>query len=120
MSKIRVVQKKIAPGSSPYNDWVEENGVEPELEAARLTEAQNDLLTDVLEALNAGAERKLSNQERRAFQLIVREGMSYTRAASIMAEDTGRSVSKAAVQMYVKRAAKKIRAFVIRNRDNGV
>ncbi len=116
MSRVRSLNKK-TDGSSPYHAWIEQHGAPEEQPALPMPEsADDDLLGDVLEALDAGIERKLSNQERRAFQLVVREGMSLEKAAKIIARDVKHSVSKAAVQIYVKRAAKKIRDFVLRKR----
>jgi predicted DNA-binding protein (UPF0251 family) len=62
-------------------------------------------------ALNMGAEKQLTRQEGLAFQLVVRESMTFQDASDFMTVAGNRRVSRSAVQIYVKRAAKKLRQF---------
>ena len=117
MSRVHSIKSRKSESGSPYHNWIETHGIPEEQPTLPMPVSVNDeLLGDVLEALDAGIERKLSNQERRAFQLVVREGVSLEKAAKIVSRDVGHHVSKAALQIYVKRAAKKIRDFVLRKR----
>lgn len=77
----------------------------------------DDALDAVIEALNAGVERKLSRQERQAFQLVVREGKTLSKAALLMTSESGQAIAKQTVRTYVLRAADKIRAHVLRKRS---
>ena len=114
MSKVRSITKKIAPGSSPYNDWVEQHGYPSEKPGKVLPEHTDDRLASVLEALAGGIERTFSNQERRAFQLIVREGISEQDATDIISTELGRKVSRRTVRTHKDRAVEKIRKYVAR------
>lgn len=60
-------------------------------------------LDSVMEALNNGAEDLMSSKERKAFQLVVREGLSFTQASKIM------KVKSPTVHKLVERAARKLR-----------
>jgi DNA-directed RNA polymerase specialized sigma24 family protein len=69
--------------------------------------AISDELDVALRALNAKAELLLTKKQRRAFQLVVREGITERDAAKKMA------CTYQAVQSLVKGAAVKIRKFIL-------
>jgi DNA-directed RNA polymerase specialized sigma24 family protein len=60
-------------------------------------------LEAILEIIDQGGEKVLSQREKKAFQLVVREGLSYRKAAAKM------GCSFHSVEQYVKRAAVKLR-----------
>jgi DNA-binding CsgD family transcriptional regulator len=71
----------------------------------------NDDIDALIVALQMGAENLLTDKERLAFQLIVREGRSYADTARIMTIKYQTKFTRSTVQTKVNRAAKKIRAF---------
>jgi DNA-directed RNA polymerase specialized sigma24 family protein len=99
----RLDEKKCQPcgEQSPYWSWMA-GGREPEVEAP--TEPPHDpQLDSVMDALNNGAEDLMSTKERQAFQLVIREGLTYSQAAKTM------RVKSPTVHKLVERAAKKLR-----------
>lgn len=110
--------KKVRPcgESSPYWDYVRASGrnsLPDEIHeplAANLDQLPEKIskflpleLEAILEILDEGGEQILSPREKSAFQLVVREGISYREAARKM------GCSFHSVEQYVKRAALKLR-----------
>lgn len=101
---VKEVRSKPCGEKSPYWSWMEMTAAK-EIDdipapAKPVYDAQLD---SVLEALNDGAEDLMTAKERKAFQLIAREGKTYTMAAKTM------RLPRGAVQQLVKRASKKLR-----------
>lgn len=70
-------------------------------------EEASDELSILLHAINDGVEKLLTKKQRRAFQLIVREGITERQAAKKM------RCSYQAIQSLVKSSAVKIRKYVL-------
>jgi len=77
-------------------------------ELVQLPVVDSDELAAALAVLTEGGELILSLREKQAFQLVVREGVSYGAASKIMSKGSRRPFSKSAVQMSVKRAGAKL------------
>lgn len=101
--------------SSPYWKWVESSGKHfKDCETNECKAANPDILEfkeksytgmeleAILEILDEGGEQILSDKQKIAFQLVVREGLSYGEAASKM------RLKKQTVHEYVKSASKKL------------
>lgn len=109
--------------SSPYRDWVEKRGFlsgavptkiftavakgDPDLMTAPEVKSQDPLLQVILQVLDEGGEKVLTRKQRKAFQLVVREGISYRVAAAQL------KVSIRAVQDLVTAGAKKLRILAL-------
>jgi len=127
---MRVSKCRPCGSSSPYRDWVDKCGfvfapgrqqdeysdkvLSPHLreEIAKgdpdtlpyiASETNDSLLQAILDVLDEGGEQVLTPKQRKAFQLIVREGLSYRETAKKM------RVSVNAVVDLVKAGAKKLR-----------
>lgn len=119
--------------SSPYQDWVASKGYtltdegrekfiahnkhnkfleavavcDPDtLEAPEVKQAE-PLLQAILDVLDEGGEQVLTKKQQKAFQLLVREGLSYRATARQM------RVSVRAVQDLVAAGAKKLRILAL-------
>jgi len=79
-----------------------------EEELVQLPVIDSDELAAAIAVLTEGGELILSLREKQAFQLVVREGISYSAAAKVMSKGGRRVISKSAVQIYVKRAGAKL------------
>lgn len=99
-------EKKMRPCGerSPYWTWMAGSDAKEvdrlEAPAEPIYDAQLD---SVMEALNNGAEDLMSTKERKAFQLVIREGQTFAQAAKHM------KVKAPTVHKLVERAAKKLR-----------
>ena len=127
------IRCKPCGGSSPYFDWIERQGFlhwsssqqdlhgrhltshireviakgEPDTLPAPEPQPKEPLLEAILEVLDDGGEKVLTPKQKKAFQLIVREGVSYRKAAKIL------RVSIGAVQCLVAAGAKKLRILAL-------
>jgi DNA-directed RNA polymerase specialized sigma24 family protein len=114
MKKRNVIKMRIKSGGSPYWNYIKKNHcgepVEANPDSIPVSEpVPSDELQAVLDVLDEGGEQVLSPREKDAFQLVAREGRTYGEAATIMSTTYGKRISRAALQMYVKRASVKIR-----------
>jgi len=101
---VKEVRAKPCGEKSPYWSWMEMTAAKEIDDIPAPSEPVYDAQLDsVLEALNDGAEDVMTAKERKAFQLIVREGKTYTVVAKLM------HLPRGAVQQLVTRAAKKLR-----------
>jgi DNA-directed RNA polymerase specialized sigma24 family protein len=117
----KILKCKPCGSTSPYWDWVGEKGYVEGIHDVHLIEAvakgdpdilpfvesrpSSDLLDAILEVLDDGGEQVLTPRQREAFQLIVREGVSYRETARKM------HVSIHAIQDLVQAGAKKLRVL---------
>ena len=128
------IRCKPCGGRSPYRDWVDKCGFvfspgrqqdeydehilsphmreaiakgDPDTLTAPEEQLKDTLLEAILEVLDDGGEKVLTPKQRRAFQLIVREGVSYRETARKM------RVNVNAVQDLVKAGAKKLRILAL-------
>lgn len=130
---MRVNKCKPCGESSPYREWVDSRGLNPkglaqertyplELTSRMFSEvAKGDpdilpvpearpsdpQLEAILSVIDEGGEQVLTPKQRKAFQLIVREGRSYRETAKAM------KVNINAVQDLVKAGAKKLRILCL-------
>jgi DNA-directed RNA polymerase specialized sigma24 family protein len=120
--------------SSPYREWVDKYGFaidpgrdrdehmerklpirlreaiakgDPDTLAVPEPENVDSLLQAILDVLDEGGEQVLTTKQRWAFQLIVREGLSYRETARKM------RISVTAVVNLVKAGAKKLRILAL-------
>jgi DNA-directed RNA polymerase specialized sigma24 family protein len=127
------IRCKPCGGSSPYFDWIERQGFlhwsssqqdlhgkhltshireviakgEPDTLAAPEEQTKEPLLEAILEVLDDGGEKVLTPKQQKAFQLIVREGVSYRATARKL------RISVNAVADLVKAGAKKLRILAL-------
>lgn len=94
--------------SSPYNSWLDARGLS-DLDKREFKEPkQNDpLLQAILDVLDDGGEKVLTPKQRKAFQLVVREGRSERIAARLM------GISRSSLTDLVKAGAKKLRILAL-------
>lgn len=108
---MRIKKCKPCGEESPYWNWMEEHGVadfnDNTLITERVKETPSDKLAAILDAINEGAEETMTPQQKRAFQLVVREGMTHDRAARKM------RISRQAVDQHVKLATEKVRILAM-------
>lgn len=127
------IRCKPCRGRSPYQDWIQtygfvlegelrekflQNGIgrhlideiakgDPDSIATVESQYIDSLLQAILDVLDEGGEQVLTPKQRRAFQLIVREGVSYRQTARMM------RINVNAVQDLVKAGAKKLRILAL-------
>ena len=109
---MRIKKCKPCGEESPYWNWMAEHGMEgfnDDFLHTELVEKEPPVpeLAAILDAINEGAEETMTPQERRAFQLVVREGMTHERAARKM------RIDKSVVTRHVGRAIKKVRVLAM-------
>lgn len=108
---MRIKKCKPCGEESPYWNWMEERGLtgfnDNTLITERVKEKPNEELSSILDAINEGAEETMTPQEKKAFQLVVREGMTQERAARKM------HINQSAVSRYVNKAVKKVRVLAM-------
>ena len=90
--------------SSPYWNWVDDNATgDPDYVGVEDSKGADPLLQSVLDTLDEGGEQVLTKKQRIAFQLVVREGMTYRAAARTM------RIPVSYAHDLVKAGAKKLR-----------
>lgn len=108
---MRIKKCKPCGEESPYWNWMEERGLtdfnDETLHTERVKEEPSGELEAILDAINEGAEETMTPQERRAFQLVVREGMTNQKAAKKM------RVTRQAVNLYLHTALEKVRVLAM-------
>jgi predicted DNA-binding protein (UPF0251 family) len=108
---MRIKKCKPCGEESPYWNWMESRGLTDFNNETLIAESIKDEpsmeLSAALDAINDGAEETMTPQERRAFQLVVREGMTHERAARKM------KIDKSVVTRHVGRAIKKVRILAM-------
>ena len=130
---MRVNKCKPCGESSPYREWVERYGFpllqtsqeefvqhgtmrhlreeiakgDPDTMAAPEHKDPERLLQAILDVIDEGGELVLTPRQHKAFQMIVREGVSYGQTAKTM------RITKHAVEDLVKAGAKKLRILAL-------
>ena len=105
---MRVNKCKPCGSSSPYWNWVEENeAYDSDSIAAPEPKKVEPLLQAILDVLDEGGEKVLTKQQKRAFQLVVREGLTYRAAAKEM------KIKESSVYEFVQAGAKKLRILAL-------
>lgn len=97
------IQRKPCGERSPYWSWMAVGNAEEVDSIESNDKVLDPQLESVMDALNNGAEDLMSPRERKAFQLVVREGKTFSQAAKSM------RLKSPSVHKLVERAAKKLR-----------
>lgn len=101
---MRVNRCKPCGESSPYWNWMADRGIgDPDSVGTEDVKHVEPLLQSILDVLDEGGEQVLTKRQRTAFQLVVREGLSYRAAAREM------RVRVSTVHEFVQAGAKKLR-----------
>jgi DNA-directed RNA polymerase specialized sigma24 family protein len=105
---MRVNKCKPCGESSPYWNWVTDHEAgDSDYIATPDVKAVDPLLQSILDVLDEGGEQVLTPRQRKAFQLVVREGLSYRQAAKAM------RVGVNAVYELVQAGARKLRILAL-------
>lgn len=105
---MRVNKCKPCGSTSPYWNWIEEHeGYDSDSMAAPQPKRIEPLLQAILDVLDEGGEKILTRQQKKAFQLVVREGFTYRAAAKEM------RIKESSVYEFVQAAAKKLRVLAL-------
>jgi predicted DNA-binding protein (UPF0251 family) len=110
---MRIKKCKPCGEESPYWNWMESRGLTDFNNETLVAESAKDEpsteLSAILDAINEGAEETMTSQERRAFQLVVREGMTHERAArkmkidrSVLTRNVGRAIKKVRILAMIR------------------
>jgi hypothetical protein len=103
----KVLKCKPCGGSSPYWDWVGENeAYDSDSIAAPVPAVSSPLLQAILDVLDEGGEKVLTVAQKKAFQLIVREGLTYRAAAKEL------GIKESSLHQSMALATKKLRVLV--------
>ena len=119
----KILKCKPCGSTSPYWDWVGEKGYvegirdrhliesvakgDPDILPAPEPGSNDPLLEAILDVIDEGGEQVLTKKQQRAFQLIVREGVSYRATARKL------RISIHAVQDLITAGAKKLRILAL-------
>jgi len=103
----KILKCKPCGGSSPYWDWIGENeAYDSDSIAAPIPAVSSPLLQAILDVLDEGGEKVLTIPQKKAFQLIVREGLTYRAAAKEL------GIKESSLHQSMVLAIKKLRVLV--------